>query len=99
MGPPLMSQWLLLVSAAVLAWMVTHPALSTELSPIAPTYKTAPVAPPRQQQQQEPGALLPGQLDAGPGRSFFIPLQGETRFVSNQFVIYSNLPLSELQQI
>ena len=41
-----MSKRLLLATATALALMATHPALSADLGPIAPTYKAAPVVPP-----------------------------------------------------
>jgi hypothetical protein len=55
----------------------------------------------QQQQQQRQGNGPPGQLDAGPGRFFFIPPPGETRFVSDQLVLQidSNIPLAQVQQI
>ena len=40
-----MSKRLLLATTTALALMATHPALSADLGPIAPVYKTAPVVP------------------------------------------------------
>ena len=48
-----------------------------------------------------PGTPPPGYIDAGPGRYFFIPPPGETRFVANQVILYidSSVPLERLQRI
>src|SRR5205814_1844224 len=44
---------------------------------------------------------IPGQLDVGAGRFFFVPPPGETRFISNKLLaqIDSSVSLSELQRI
>ena len=39
-------RWLSLSAAGALAFLASHPALSGDLGPIAPVYKTAPVVPP-----------------------------------------------------
>jgi filamentous hemagglutinin family protein len=52
-------------------------------------------------QSPPPGGKIPGQLDVGPGRFFYIPPPGETKFISNKLLVQidSSVPLSELQRI
>jgi hypothetical protein len=52
-----------------------------------------------QQGQQGPGNLLPGQLDAGPGRFFFVPVGDQYVFNQGVLTLDSSIPLSQLQQI
>jgi hypothetical protein len=51
------------------------------------------------QQQQGVGGLLPGQIDAGPGRFFFLPVGDQFVFNEGVLTLDSNIPLAQVQQI
>ncbi len=62
---------------------------------------TQPLTQPQQQRQTGPRDRIPGQIDAGPGRFFFIPPLGETGFIKNEVLLQidSNISRERLEQV
>jgi len=62
---------------------------------------TQPLTQPQQQRQTGPRDRIPGQIDAGPGRFFFVPPLGETGFIKNEVLLQidSNISRERLEQV
>ncbi len=68
-----------------------------------PVVNTQAVTQPQQQQSQPQGPRdrIPGQIDAGPGRFFFLPPLGETGFIRNEVLLQIDAGISQerLEQV